>query len=861
LSRTEKSGDSHEGGRDGRAAERFVCIHGHFYQPPRENPWLEEIEREESAQPFHDWNERIAEECYKPNAAARILDAQGRIFDLKNNYEHLSFNFGPTLLRWMARHSPVAYQSILDADRASVERSAARGAAGHGNALAQVYNHVILPLANLRDKHTQIRWGLRDFEFRFRRKAEGMWLAETAVDRETLTALAENGVRFTILSPYQAKRYRFLDGSAWVDAEHGHIPTGRAYLYQQHGKRPIHLFFYDGAIAKGIAFERMLADASHLVGAVDHAHRTRRGALPDEPWLVHTATDGESYGHHFAHGDMALAAAFARLEAEPHTRIVSYASFLASHAVRAEADILDVSAWSCAHGVGRWSRDCGCRIGGGPDWTQAWREPLREALNLLRDDLAVVYEREMARLVRDPWATRDAYIDVILEPARARSFASEQTRRSLDRDTMVRFFSLLEMQRAALLMFTSCGWFFDDISGGESIILMKYAARAIELARQTSDEASIARAEHRFLDMLARAESNLPGPQGEKVNGRELFAERARSVAVTPDKVVVSYALRALTEGARRSSHLYAYRVTHHEEVPLKKGAVPCLVGRVTVEDTRTLETADRVYALAHFGGLDFRCSTRPCSSDEGAHDIVERIRGAALEGTTAGMMKALDEAFGPDGHTLKDAFLDLRKSVARAIGAEKVSVLSVVGKDLLESHRALMISLRGLEVELPPHVQTLASHVLSTDALALIEELIAATHADGEAIARADIDFAWRAVASRLRAITEEAALLGLRLDVRAGAGLLGDAIVDALRVFGETGDAHRAAAIIRLVQACTQLEITPRLWDLQTELFRLIERAARDELLRDALRKQRALVEALDRFGGSTFGARLEV
>lgn len=836
---------------------RSVCIHGHFYQPPRENPWLEETEREESAQPFHDWNERIAEECYKPNAAARILDADGRIIDLKNNYEHLSFNFGPTLLRWMARHSPVAYQAILDADRASVEKTG-----GHGNAIAQVYNHVILPLANARDKHTQIRWGARDFEFRFRRKPEGMWLAETAVDAETLAALADNGIRFTILSPFQAKRFRLLDGSPWVDSAHGDIPTGRPYLFQppgQPGRRPIHLFFYDGGIAKGIAFERMLADAAHLTGAIAFAHQTRRGAQPDEPWLVHTATDGESYGHHFAHGDMALAAAFARLERESGTRLTNYAAFLAQHPVRAEAEILDVSAWSCAHGVGRWSRDCGCRIGGAPEWTQRWREPLREGLNLLRDDLAALYEREMGQLVRDPWATRDAYIDVILEPAHARAFAAEQTRRGLDHAASVRFFSLLEMQRAALLMFTSCGWFFDDVSGGESIILMKYAARALELARATGDADTVQRAEDRFLDMLGRAESNIPGPRGEKVTGRDLFRERARPVAVTHDKVVVSYALRALTEGPRRSSHVYAYRVTHHEEVPLKKGAVPCLVGRVTVEDTRTLETTDTVYALAHFGGLDFRCSTKPWTSDDDSQAVVERVRAAALEGSTTAMMRGLDEAFGKDGYTLRDAFFDLRQGVARAIGAERVGLLTVVGSELLESHRALMISLRSLGVALPPHVEALASHVLSRDALALIEELIAASQRNGDASSPAETDFVWRATASRLRAIADEAGVLGLRLNLDAGGRLLGDAIVDALRVFGETADPDRGAAVVRLVDACSQLEITPRLWELQTELFRLIARARGDGVLRDALRKQRSVVDALDRFGRSTFGQRL--
>jgi alpha-amylase/alpha-mannosidase (GH57 family) len=847
---------------------KHVCIHGHFYQPPRENPWLEEIEREESAAPFHDWNERIAEECYKPNAAARILDDNGLIGALKNNYDHLSFNYGPTLLRWMERHSPAAYRAILDADARSV-----RANGGHGNAMAQVYNHVILPLANERDKRTQIRWGARDFEHRFKRKPEGMWLAETAVDQATLAALADEGIAFTVLSPYQARSFRMLDGSpTWTSCEHGEIPTGRAYVYQKNAGRPVHLFFYDGGIARGIAFERMLGDAGHLVGALDHAHATRKGALAGEAWLVNTATDGESYGHHFAHGDMALAAAFARLENDAKVRITNYAAFLAQNPVRAEADIKDVSAWSCAHGVGRWSRDCGCRIGGDAGWTQKWREPLREALNRLRDELATHYERSLATMVRDPWAVRDAYIEVMLDASRAASFAAEHgTKGALDRDAdaRVKFFSLLEMQRAALLMFTSCGWFFDDVSGGESIILMKYAARAIELARRTGAPAAI---EEAFVKELARAESNvprklaLPGSTGEGVvNGREIYEQRARSVGVTVDKVVTTYALRALSGGARRSSNLYAYRVTHHEEVPLRKGSVPCLVGHVTVEDERTFEKSDVTYALAHFGGLDFRCATRPWVSAADTAALVERVRAAALEGTTPAMMRALDEAFGEESaHTLRDAFLDVRQEAARGIGREKVRVLSVVGAELLENHRALLSSLRDLGVPLPPHVETLASHVLSQDADALLVELVDAVQVGARDTSAskddsADIEFAFRAATSKLRAIAEEASALGLKLSVVAGAHEVGDALLEHLVAFGKTRDPDRARAALRLVEACAQLAIAPRLWDLQTQLFLLVEAARADGALRDALRHERALVDALDRLGRSAFARRL--
>lgn len=812
----------------------YTCIHGHFYQPPRENPWLEDIEREESATPYHDWNERIADECYQPNAAARILDGEGRVIELINNYRHLSFNFGPTLLRWMERHRARAYAELLDADRRAIEER------GHGNAVAQVYNHVILPLANRRDKETQVRWGIRDFEHRFGRKPEGMWLAETACDKETLEVLADNGIQFTILSPHQAKRWRFLDGSAWATCSDGDVPTGRAYLYQQHRGRPIHLFFYDGAIAKGIAFDGMLADANHLVAAVEGAF-ARRGATKggprgDEPWLVHTATDGESYGHHFKFGDMALAAAFAKLRADPRVCLTGYSQFLARSPVRAEADVLDVSAWSCAHGVGRWSRDCGCKVGGGPGWNQRWREPLRVGLDGVRDRLAAHYEKEMGKLARDPWATRDSYIDVVLDATRADELVADRARKRLSAEERVTFFRLLEMQRCALLMFTSCGWFFDDISGGESVILMKYAARALALGRATGVDA-----EAELVETLKGARSNLPGPKGEPVTGADIYQQRAKIAAVTPDNVAVSHALRALAEGPRRSSRLYAYDVTLHEETAFKKGRVPCVFGRVSITDTRTDEAADTVYALAHFGGLDFRCCTAQFAGDADLQARLERVRAAAVEGSTPAMVRALDEAFGHRSFGLKDAFKDLRQQAARALGAEKVALLEALGDELLESHRALLLALRELDVPLPLHVETLASHVLSRRADALVRELVAPAEGD-------DADFTWRALSSQLRSVVEETGALGLSLGVAHSGELLGDALVAALdRMRASPGDAEAAMAR-RLVDATAILGIQPRQWQVQTSAFALAQRAREVPEVADALRKNRELLEALD-------------
>jgi alpha-amylase/alpha-mannosidase (GH57 family) len=826
-----------------------VCIHGHFYQPPRENPWLEEIEREESAAPAHDWNERIAAECYRPNAASPILDDKGQIAALVNNYRHMSFNFGPTLLRWLERHARPTYQAILEADRAS-----ARENHGHGNAIAQAYNHVILPLANTRDKHTQVRWGARDFELRFGRKPEGMWLAETACDAETLAVLAENHIAFTVLSPYQAKSWRPLDGRTQAEpCADGSIPTGRAYLYQVHSGRPLHLFFYDGAIAKGIAFEHLLSDASHVVGAFTRAHDRR--PIAGEPWLVHTATDGESYGHHSRFGDMALAASFARLVQDPRVRLTNYGSFLAQNAVRAEADIKDVSAWSCAHGVGRWSADCGCNMGGGPGWNQRWRAHLRRALDVLRDALAGHFEAALGEIVRDPWEVRDAYIDVVFDRSQARPFFDTHRKRGVGDDRIVDALRLLEMQRAALLMYTSCGWFFDDVSGPESVILMRYAARAIDLARATGARD----AEPAFLDALRHAESNVRGADGVHLRGDDIYRRQARTAAVSADSVVVSYALRALSERGKRSPQLYGWRVSHHEERKLAKGAVPCVVGRVVVEDERTLESHDRIYALAHFGGLDFRCSLRPFRSEQELQEVSEHVRRVAVEGNTQSIVRALDELFGTDARSLKDAFADLRQAAARAIGREKMEVLAVVGKEMLESHRALLVALRDLGVGLPPHVATLAAFVLSTRADALTHELIGATD-DEDA---ADVEMMWRALSAQLGSVMEEAHALGVAVDFNSGARALVRALVERLceleaQAHGP-GLADRVARVHRLADACALIGVAQRDPDLVDAVFSLFEHARQTPALADALAPYAAVLEALDKLCGSRFSARV--
>jgi alpha-amylase/alpha-mannosidase (GH57 family) len=452
--------------------ERYICIHGHFYQPPRENPWLEAVELQDSAYPYHDWNERITAECYAPNGAARILDRDGRIKKIHNNYTRISFNLGPTLLAWLKENSPETYQTVLSADPESRKIFS-----GHGSALAQAYNHMILPLANRRDKTTQILWGIRDFVHRFGRRPEGMWLPESAVDLETLDLLASLNIHFTILSPHQAQRVRSFRGRAWHDVSGGRIDPSRAYEQRLASGRKINIFFYDGPISRAVAFERLLTSGENFA-------KRLMGAFSDVrtwPQLVHIATDGETYGHHHRHGEMGLAYALEYIESNNLARLTNYGEYLEKVPPTHEVKIFEHSSWSCCHGVERWRNDCGCNTGMNPGWNQAWRAPLREALDWLRDSLASSFVEKGRQFLKDPWKARDEYIAVILDrsPENVERFLHEHAARELTAADKILVLKLLEVQRHAMLMYTSCGWFFDELSGIETVQVLRYAGRTV----------------------------------------------------------------------------------------------------------------------------------------------------------------------------------------------------------------------------------------------------------------------------------------------------------------------------------------------------------------------------------------------
>lgn len=485
-----------------------LILHGHFYQPPRENPWTGEVEREAGAAPYHDWNERIHAECYAPNAAARVGE------DLVvNNYAHISFNFGPTLLSWLEKHHRGTYARIIAADQES-----ARQRSGHGNAIAQAYGHAILPLCNDRDRLTQVVWGIADFRHRFGREPESMWLPETAVNDATLDLLIDRGLRFVILAPGQASRYRSLGSDEWKDVANGSIDNSRAYsgFHRDGSGRSIAIFFYNGPLARAIAFEKALTSSQRLVGMIKSASTGKQ--------MINVATDGETYGHHFKFGDLCLAHVVSVEASRQDLWLTNYGEFLDRYPPQHEVELLagpeaEGTSWSCAHGVSRWVRNCGCYTDGEAGWNQEWRGPLRAALNFLRDRTVEGFEELGSQVFVDPWRARDDYIDVLLKRCSPSEFLARHASRALSPADEIRAFTLLELQRNALLMFTSCGWFFNDVSGIETIQVLRYAARVIDL----SDQLGLPSQRKAFLEMLAQAKSNI----AEKGTGADIYVLHA----------------------------------------------------------------------------------------------------------------------------------------------------------------------------------------------------------------------------------------------------------------------------------------------------------------------------------------------
>jgi alpha-amylase/alpha-mannosidase (GH57 family) len=683
------------------SVERYVCIHGHFYQPPRENPSLEAIELQDSAYPYHDWNERITAECYEPNAVSRILDGDRRIVKIVNNYAGMSFNIGPTLLAWLESQRPDLYAAILQADRASRERFS-----GHGSAIAQVYNHVILPLANRRDKVTQVEWGLADFEDRFGRKPEGMWLAETAVDVESLEILAELGVRFTILAPHQARRVRKKGARKWEDVEGGHIDPTTAYEAVLPSGGKIAIFFYDGPISRAIAFERLLTRGEHFASRLAGAFSDKR----DWPQLVHTATDGETYGHHHHYGNMGLSYALEYLQANKLATLTNYGEYLEKHPPTHHVEIVENSAWSCAHGIDRWRSDCGCNSGGHPGWNQGWRGPLRDALDWLRDALARRCERQAAELFADFWAARDDYIRVVLDrsPENVARFLKKHARRTLSEAERISALKLLELQRQALLMYTSCGWFFDELSGIETVQVIQYAGRALQLAGELFDEPL----EASFLEKLEKAKSNIP----EHQDGRRIYEKFVVPAQVDLMKVAAHYAASSLFEDYADTTSVYCYEVEREDYRRLDVGRVRLAVGRAQITSRITSESARMSFACIHFGDHNLVAGVRAIQDDEAHNTMAQELSDAIGKTDILEAIRRLDRHFVASSYSLKTLFRDEQRHLLDTILESTLAGAEGVYRQLYQQHAPLTKFVAELGVPIPSAFKTAAQFILNLD-------------------------------------------------------------------------------------------------------------------------------------------------
>ena len=720
--------------------DRYVCIHGHFYQPPRENPWLESIEMQDSAYPYHDWNERITAECYAPNAMARILDSEDCILKMINNYSKMSFNFGPTLLSWMEANVPAIYRVILEADRESQDLFS-----GHGSAAAQAYNHMIMPLANRRDKISQVYWGVRDFERRFQRKPEGMWLPETAVDLETLDIMAERRISFTILAPHQAKRVRRIGGRAWRDISAGQIDPTMPYLLRLASGRTITIFFYDGPISRAVAFEGLLSKGENF------AHRLLGAFREERDWyeLVHIATDGESYGHHHRFGEMALAYALNYIESNGLARLTNYGEYLENYPPTHQVEIFEKTSWSCGHGIDRWWSNCGCNSGAHPEWHQAWRTPLRNALDWVRDTLAPLFETSAKALLRDPWAARNDYIDIVLDrtPDTMEQFFQRHASKSLTTVEKSTALKLLELQRHAMLMYTSCGWFFDELSGLETVQVMHYAARAVQLA----DEVLGVAIENEFLTRLEAAKSNVP----EHRDGRHVYEKFVRPSMVNLDRVAAHYAVSSLFESYPEETRIYCYKARREDYRMLEAGKTRLNMGRVELTSEITQESLDLAFGVVHFGDHNLNGAVCPFPGEPAYRALISEITASFSKGDLPQVIRLMDKGFSGQSYTLRSLFHDEQRKILSLVLASSMADAEALYRQIYEHNAPLMRLLTELRIPPPRAFRAAAEVVLNANLRASLENsaldpdrigsLFNAAKVEGVALDNETLEFALR--------------------------------------------------------------------------------------------------------------------
>lgn len=676
---------------------KYICLHGHFYQPPRENAWLEAIEKQDSAAPFHDWNERINFECYAPNTAARIQQGN-EIINIVNNYQQISFNFGPTLLSWMEKEDRHTYESIIKADYMSRKRFS-----GHGCGIAQVYNHIILPLANDRDKDTQVIWGIKDFEYRFGRKPKGMWLAETAADLASLEALAKHDIEFTILAPRQAKAIRKIGTEKWHNLGHAEIDPRRPYLCKLPSGKSIALFFYDGNIAQDVAFKGILNNGKNFANRILDTFDDS-----DEPQLAHVATDGESYGHHHRHGEMALAYCLNYIEEQGLATITNYGEYLEKFPPKYEVQVHESSSWSCVHGVERWRSNCGCRADTTNGWSQSWRKPLRELLDWLRDALIPIYDVEASNLIHKPWEARNEYINVILNRSdeNINSFLERYATKQLDDHQVSKVFRLLEMQRNAMLMFTSCAWFFDEISGLETNQVLQYALRTIYYARQVSG-----------VDLLLEFEQRLESiPSNVYENGAISYREVIIPTRLDLERVGMHYACASLFETNPDDLSLFNYKVENEFFERIIAGNYRLVIGRTTVKSKITLSRKAFSFAVIYLGQQNIigNLSTKmPGALFKEMHQQISTTFRQTDLGKVIGLMQTY---FNSDKFSIWHLFRDEKRKIFQMINKRSLEQIEKNFREIYNDNYQLMTGMKDSNIPIPDVYKSALQYIINMD-------------------------------------------------------------------------------------------------------------------------------------------------
>ena len=780
------SSPEHKIAEDLQATARgvYITIHGHFYQPPRENPYLNAIERQPSAHPYHDWNERIHYECYRPNAFARILNHDREVMGIVNNFEYLSFNIGATLMSWLEQYDLAVYQKIIAADRLSCERLN-----GHGNAIAQVYNHIILPLANQRDKITQIRWGKADFRSRFGREPEGMWLAETAVDYPTLEALIEEEIKFIILAPSQAERCRQMatageTESQWHEVGGQQIDPTRPYRCFVDEERYIDIFFYDGPISRDLGFNDVLDTADNLANRLGQAVKSDRTSQ-----LISVATDGETFGHHKGGTEKCIAYALSEQFAHYGWQVTNYAHYLSLCPPTWEVELKPVTAWSCAHGVDRWQDDCGCASGGG--WHQQWRRPLRNVLDWLRDRLIPVYEELGGTLFRDPWLARNEYIQVMRDRSHSNvtDFLMRHQVKNLSASEKIDALRLLEMERHTLLMYTSCGWFFEEISRPEGVQILRYATRAMELAGAVAG----IDLQQQFTDLLSLAPSNVPAFG----NGKKVFQELVAPALVSLHQVAAHYAISSLFADYTERERVYCYEIEQLDYEKQKLGTLTLSLGQIELTSEITWEHKHFVFAVLHLGGWDFHCCVKEFDGRLAYTELKQELFGDIKRASAAKLILTMNRLMGDRYFSLQNLFAEERQRIIELLTVQTKQHLDRLYTQVYRENYTMLAAFQREDLPVPQELKVAAEVALSARCLETAKILAQRI----EEPVRIDRAFA------ELKATATEANYFQCWLNIPDVKQILEQTIIHLLRQLLYDGDPQTLAANVARIETAIAL------------------------------------------------------